>query len=390
MLGRHQVKLGRRQAAAAFLLVWASPWLTAPTAAAAAGSATVHGTIWYDDNGNGLFDAGEVPAAEVTVSLTSGAAYKYPAHPPPPIEAVSDSQGHVQITYDPNVYSSPVVSTFHAVRPGYPYVPCYPRVPFTAEPHACVPMNYFGGAAVINPTSVAPTVMVPLKPWPGVLDRAASDTPLDYPIPNGQFFRETNGLSGNSAVGFAVTNDDGVPLWTTWQRFGLENIGYPLSQRFVWKGFLTQVFQKAAFQWRPDLGGVAFVNVYDEMHGLSTADRLLFTYRETPFPLLPSFDAGKSWNQIVRDRLALLDANPAIKARYFAAPDPLLLYGLPTSRVEDMGNASVIRTQRAVFQQWKQKTPWAAAGEVTIANGGQIAIDLGIFANAALYPSPPP
>ena len=330
-LCRLHVKLGRRRAAAAFLLALASPWLTTPTAAVAAGSVTVHGTIWYDDNGNGLFDPGEEPATGVTVSLTGGAASKYPAQPLPPIEAVSDNQGHFQITYDPNVYPLPVVSTFHAVRPGYPYVPCYPRVPFTAPPHACAPMNYFGGAAVVDPAGAAPTVMVPLKPWPGVLDRAATGTPLDYPIPNGHFFRETNGLSGNSAAGFAVTNDEGVPFWTTWQRYGLENIGYP-----------------------------------------------------------PSFDAGKSWNQVVRDRLALLDANPAIKERYFAAPDPMLLYGLPTSRVEDMGNASVIRTQRAVFQQWKEKTPWANAGEVTIANGSQIAIDLGIFANVALYPSSPP
>ena len=37
--------------------------------------------------------------------------------------------------------------------------------------------------------------------------------------------------------------------------------------------------------------------------------------------------------------------NQAIRERYFASPDPLLHYGLPTSRVEDMGNHYAIRTQ---------------------------------------------
>ena len=90
----------------------------------------------------------------------------------------------------------------------------------------------------------------------------------------------------------------------------------------------------------------------------------------------------------MRDRLALLDANQAIIERYYAAPEPLLQYGLPTSRVEDYGNVLVIRTQRAVFQQWKEDVPWAKAGEVTIANGGDIAKELGLFPEDAMIPQP--
>ena len=36
----------------------------------------------------------------------------------------------------------------------------------------------------------------------------------------------------------------------------------------------------------------------------------------------------------------------------------------------------VIRTQKAVFQQWKEDVPWAKAGEVTIANGVDVAKEL--------------
>ena len=93
-----------------------------------------------------------------------------------------------------------------------------------------------------------------------------------------------------------------------------------------------------------------------------------------------------SWDAIVKGRLGFLDANPAIKGRYFAVADPLTLYGLPASRVEDMGNHFAIRLQRAVIQQWKVDVPWARAGEVTVANGGDIAKESGLFPEIALQP----
>ena len=55
-----------------------------------------------------------------------------------------------------------------------------------------------------------------------------------------------------------------------------------------------------------------------------------------------------------------------------------------------MGNHYALRTQRAVFQQWKEAVPWARAGEVTIANGGAIARELGWLPEAALTVEPLP
>ena len=205
----------------------------------------------------------------------------------------------------------------------------------------------------------------------------------DWAIPNGHFFSQTGNRAGE---GFSVTDAGGIPFWETWQRLGLENVGYPISHRFEWKGFATQIFQKAVFQWQPGRG-VFFINVFDELHEAGQ-DSWLRVHRATPEQLDTSFDAGKSWEEIVRDRLALLDANQAIIERYYAAPEPLLQYGLPTSRVEDYGNVLVIRTQRAVFQQWKEDVPWAKAGEVTIANGGDIAKELGLFPEDAMIPQP--
>ena len=67
------------------------------------------------------------------------------------------------------------------------------------------------------------------------------------------------------------------------------------------------------------------------------------------------------------------------KTVIFHAADPMTFYGLPTSAVVDNGNHYAIRLQRAVIQQWKVDVPWAKAGEVTVANGGDVAKEAGMF-----------
>lgn len=219
--------------------------------------------------------------------------------------------------------------------------------------------------------------------------------PLDYALPNGRFFTQTNGLPlGEGTAGYAVVNTRPfvvpVRFFDEFQRLGgVPLIGFPVTQPFVLDGFVTQVFQEAVFQWRPEVNQVFFVNVFDVLHDRGFDDFLL-AFRSTPRQLDPSFDAGKTLAQIVNDRLALLNANPALRATYFSVDNPLLRFGLPTSRVEDMGNHFAIRLQRAVLQQWKVAVPWANAGQVTIANGGAIGAEVGLFPAFALEPQPQP
>ena len=217
-----------------------------------------------------------------------------------------------------------------------------------------------------------------------VYDGKESPPPLDWPLPDGHLFKQRWPGGYGCDKGFSVTNADGIPFWDTWQELGLENVGYPTSSRYVWRGFVTQTFQKAVFQWQPGKG-VFLVNVFDLLHDARYDVRLLI-HHSTPKQLPRLFffvDAtGKRVEAIDRvtedkkRRLALLDANPAIRERYYSAPNPLWQYGLPTSKVEDYGNVFVIRTQKAVFQQWKEDVPWAKAGEVTIANGVDVAKEL--------------
>ncbi|HZK66634.1 MAG TPA: hypothetical protein VFD42_03710, partial [Chloroflexota bacterium] len=78
-----------------------------------------------------------------------------------------------------------------------------------------------------------------------------------------------------------------------------------------------------------------------------------------------------------------------IKAAYFADADPIAHFGLPVSYA-DMGNSFVIRAQRATFQYWKEDVPWAKQGEVSVANGGDLAKEIGLWPFYATTPEPQP
>jgi len=228
-------------------------------------------------------------------------------------------------------------------------------------------------------------LLLPLLPVS--LASAASD---DYDIVDGHYFPQPGGPSPDQ--GYTITNDDGIPFWDEFRRLGgVEAVGYPISQRFLWGGFVTQAMQKVVFQWRPEVKQVYFVNVFDDLSAAGK-DGWLATQRATPQPLPADFDAGLSWGEAIQKRLSLLDANPAIKAAYFASSDPMEFFGLPTSRVEMEGNHYAIRLQRAVIQQWMEDVPWAKKGEVTIANGGDLAKEAGLWPAEALVPikAPPP
>jgi hypothetical protein len=249
-----------------------------------------------------------------------------------------------------------------------------------------------GGTATFD-LKLAPSVgelagarLGPASPTP--TERASRDVrtnaappatlPLDHDLPNGHFFTQTAGRDG--VGGFAVTDEGGVRLWSEFRRLGgVSVLGYPISRRLSDRGgFTVQAFQKGVLQWRPEGGKAWLTNVFDELTQAGKDDWLL-AHRSTPRPLAPSADGGKSWPEVMAARLALLQPQAAMARRYRQAGDPLAFYGLPTSRVEDMGNHYAVRLQRAVIQHWKVDVPWAKAGQTTVANGGDIAKEAGLF-----------
>lgn len=203
----------------------------------------------------------------------------------------------------------------------------------------------------------------------------------DWDVAGGHFYKQ--------AGGYRVVDDGAARFWSEFNRLGgVDGLGYPASRRFTWDGFVVQVFQKAILQWRPEVGQAYFVNVLDRLSATGKDDWLLVA-RMTPRPLDPSPDTGLPWPEVVARHQALLDRDPAIKATYFADPDPVGRFGLPMS-AEDMGAAFVVRCQRAVLQRWKSDQPWARAGQVTVANGGDLAKEAEILPADALAPESTP
>ncbi len=227
--------------------------------------------------------------------------------------------------------------------------------------------------------------------WRTITSFSRGPEALDWAISNGRFFTQASGQpAGIRRQGFAVTNEGGIRFWDEYQRLGGEQaLGYPISRRFRWNNFTVQAMQKGVLQWRPEANQAYFVNILDEL-SIQKKDQWLLTVRSTPNPLGAEFDAGRPWDQVVAARLALMDGHPAIKEKYYSSPVPMIQYGLPTSRVVDMGSHFCIRLQRAVIQLWKVDVPWASAGTATVANGGDLGKEAGIYPKEALIPESAP
>ncbi len=213
---------------------------------------------------------------------------------------------------------------------------------------------------------------------------AGAETPPDYDISGGHFFTQGAPAGSPAGSGFGVTDEQGIPFWTTYQdEGGLLRMGYPLSGRFIRDGLVTQVMQKVVFQWHSGAGVVEFVNVLDDLN-YAGRDAWL---EDLLVPAQAAIDeTGLDLHAREVGRLALLAASPPIEAFFNATEDPIRLFGLPTSAVVDYGSMEAIRLQRAVLQLWKVETEFAQPGDVLIANGGQLAVRAGLFDPAALVP----
>ena len=224
-------------------------------------------------------------------------------------------------------------------------------------------------------------VALVLAVWATATPALAQDE--DYAVPDGRVYTQAAG-DAPAGAGFLISDADGIPFWTVFQELGGPHVvGYPASQRFEWLGFTVQVMQKVVFQWHPATSEVMFINIFDELFLGGFDDELA---RLLVPPHQTFAEEGLSWNEIIGRRWAFLDVSPPLRDAYFGPDDSLRWFGLPTSEVIHYDGVSAIRAQRAVIQLWHIDTPWARAGEVTIANGGDLAKALGFFPEAALQP----
>lgn len=252
------------------------------------------------------------------------------------------------------------------------------------------------GAVSADPTASDATTIKPTASDPPAIEATSAAQsvggPADWSIPGGRFYSQASGVGrasqpAGTALGYRVIDDAEAHFWAEFRRLGgVDALGYPSSRRFVWDGFVAQIFQRGVLQWRPEAGAAVLVNVFDRLHDLGYDDYLA-EQRQTPRPA--SFaEADLAWPEVASRRLATLDAWPALRASYFATTgDAVAVRGLPVSPVTDEGSHYAIRLQRTVLQQWKQDVPWARAGEVTVALGGDILKEIALREIALNGPS---
>jgi hypothetical protein len=196
--------------------------------------------------------------------------------------------------------------------------------------------------------------------------------------------------AGRGLGGFSIVDDEQARFHSEIERLGgVETLGYPVSRRFTLDdGLLYQATQKALLQWDSKNNKINFANVFDLLSTMEK-DAWLEATRQIPPSHNWDSDKGKSWEEIKANHLAILDQNAALKGRFLSNPNWLEHYGLPMA-IKDMGNAVVLRAQRAAFQYWKEDVPWAKKGQVTIVNAGDIAKESGLVPAFAQVPEVDP
>lgn len=213
---------------------------------------------------------------------------------------------------------------------------------------------------------------------------------LDYEIPGGRFYTQGNGYpAGTSPKGFSLVDNAAARLHSEYNRLGgFTTLGPPISRRFELGGQPAQVLRKGVMVWRGGDEGATFLNVMDMLAEQGRDDWLLKNHG-IPKRADLGADAGKSYEQIAAARTEWLRQFPAFHAFYFNLDQPQAVLGLPTSRVEDTGQALVMRFQRGAIRQAKVDAFGLAAGELALVDTGEIARQAGLV-KASFFPENPP
>jgi hypothetical protein len=219
---------------------------------------------------------------------------------------------------------------------------------------------------------------------------AQADENLDFDVTGGHFFSQTNQTTiGPRAGGYTVTDSNGVPFWSYFSdRGGPSVLGYPVSRRFLWDGYVCQATQRAIMQWNPTTNQVQLVNVFDQLSSIGKDSWLATMHLAPPTQVTDGeVQAGAQplpFLLLAHFRFGWLYQDPSIFQRYFDTSDHYAIYGLPTSSIQDMGPYWAARFQRVVMYHWKTPMPWADSQGVAIGLAGDLFKELGGIPASAL------
>lgn len=217
----------------------------------------------------------------------------------------------------------------------------------------------------------------------------------DYAVAGGWFYSQGGNGTG---LGFSVVDNDSSDMWTGFnRRGGVPTLGYPITQPFHYKGFLTQAFQHAILRWDPVKKDVSFVNTLDELSGLGHDDYLLSHWQ---IPAHKIIDYGSEldpnndleFEKIKSIHLDIIKGDMRLASMFDESKSWLDLYGLPVAYSE-MEGIRTLRTQRAVvrIREFGQRADGSVEVDVLldILETGYLAKDAGMFPDYAIEPQYP-
>jgi len=221
---------------------------------------------------------------------------------------------------------------------------------------------------------------------------AMADGGADFDVSAGHFFSQTNGTTqGPPGGGFVISDAAGIPFWTFFQQEGgVATLGYPISQRFVWDGFVCQATQRGILQWNAANQTVQLANIFDYFAQNGKDGWLESARLAPPAQTTPEEASGPplSFVMLAHYRFRWLYSDSAIFHRYFSTPNYYAVYGLPTSPVVDLGAYQAVRFQRAVIYHWKTKMPWTDENQTSVGLSGDLFREVGGIPAEAIRPTP--
>ncbi len=238
---------------------------------------------------------------------------------------------------------------------------------------------------MLKKTLILVSLIVGLSLMIAPVAAAAQEKELDYGTVGGHFYTQTNGYPlGANPAGFEITDEDGVPFWSEFQRLGgVDVLGYPISQRFSWDGFICQATQRAILQWDPVAKRVQLVNTLDLLSDRGH-DAWLTAEAFIPAPGGLPPDPKGEFQTIFERRLAQLSSAQPISDFYRSNKLSLKLYGAPVSTPQRIGDFVAVRFQRNVL--------YHRAGDEQVIAGlaGDLAKRAGLIPKTAAQPQSPP
>jgi murein DD-endopeptidase MepM/ murein hydrolase activator NlpD len=208
--------------------------------------------------------------------------------------------------------------------------------------------------------------------------KSANGGAPDFDIRLGHFFTESNG-TGRPGSGFSVSDESGVPMWSTLLGGGGASIiGYPLSRRFRLWGLdnVYQVFQRQVFEWNPGQQRMRAINIPELPAAPIDAEPWLRSQTALPSDI-DLTAADRAWNSWAQAQQLLLDSQPRMKAAYLSVDDPTRRFGLPLGPVTEAPNGFSVRVQTtyASFSIARRDSPFAKEGELLVTNAGEMVLD---------------